>query len=74
MEQSETIILYTLEDARKIIIHKLLINIKKIIKKVILTALVIVFGIVVMCLIEGTIGIFTIVIGIAVIQEFTKNK
>lgn len=70
MTQSETITLYTLEDARKIILHDSLTRAKKALKTILLTAFVIAFGIAVMYFIEGTTGIFIIVVGLAVIYGF----
>lgn len=70
MTQPETITLYTLEDAQKIIIHNLLARVKKALKTIISTALIIALGIAVMCFIEGTIGIFIIVIGLGVVYGF----
>lgn len=69
MTRSKTITLYTLEDAKKVILRHYISTIKKALKTAISTALVIALGIAVMCLIEGTIGIFTIVIGLAVIYK-----
>lgn len=67
MTQPETITLYTLEDARKIIFHSYITSIKNVLKTTISTVLVIALGIAVMYKIEGTMGIFTIILGLAYI-------
>ena len=70
MTQSETITLYTIEEAREIIIHNLFTKAWKILKTAISTVFVIAFGVAVMYFIEGTTGIFIIVVGLAFIYGF----
>ncbi len=70
MTQSETITLYTIEEAREIIIHNLFAKAWKILKTAISTVFVIAFGVAVMYFIEGITGIFIIVVGLAFIYGF----
>ena len=69
MTQPEIITLYTLEEARKIIFHSYITSIKNVLKTAVSTALVIALGIAVMYLIEGPIGIFTIILGLDYIYK-----